>query len=118
MAEEDEDHEAVARLRLLELLEGDDWELSERAEREGKIALHWLHDRTPTQWELVEYVISLIKSTVEMRCSPQGDPPGSTGIAWQMTEERNIFIKLRICERRIGEEFAYIQSIHESVHTK
>jgi hypothetical protein len=33
-----------------------------------------------------------------------------------MTDRRNVFIKLRICERRIGQEYAYIQSIHESQH--
>jgi hypothetical protein len=120
MAEEDYDSPAAARSRLLELLEGDDceWELGERAEREGKAALERLHSRVPTRWEMVEYVISLLRSNTPLRCAPQGDPPGSTGIAWQMTDVHNIFVKLRICERRIGQEFAYIQSIHLSVHTQ
>jgi hypothetical protein len=120
MAEKDEDNQAAARSRLLELLEGEDceWELSERAEREGKAALRWLHNRFPTRWEMVEYVISLLKTKTPLRCAPQGEPPGSTGIAWQMTDAKNIFVKLQICERRIGQEYAYIQSIHESVHAK
>jgi hypothetical protein len=116
MAEEDYDNPATARTRLLELLEADDWELSERARNEGKVALRWLQNREPTDWEMVEYVIALLKANTDLRCAPQGDPPGSTGIAWQMTDRRNIFIKLRICERRIGQEFAKIQSIHESIH--
>jgi hypothetical protein len=116
MGEEEYGTPEAACIRLLELLEADDWELSERARREGKVALRWLHHREPTDWELVEYVISLLKSNTTLRCAPQGDPPGSTGIAWQTTDPRNIFVKLRICERRIGQEFAYIQSIHESVH--
>lgn len=109
---------AAVRARLLELLNDDEWELSERAEQEGRVALHWLHKRTPTQCEMVEYVIALLESTITLRCQPQGDPPGSTGDAWQMTDARNIFVKLRICERRMSQEYAYIQSIHESVHAR
>jgi hypothetical protein len=115
MADEHDDDPAAARTRLLELLEGDDWEFSDRARGEGKVALRWLHNREPTDCEMVDYVISLLKSTTP-RCAPQGNPPGSTGIAWQMTDRRNVFVKLRICERRIDQEYAYIQSIHESVH--
>ena len=116
MAEGHDDDPAAACSRLLQLLEGDDWEFSDRARGEGKLALRWLHNREPTDWEMVEYVISLLKTNITLRCAPQGDPPGSTGIAWQMTDRRNVFVKLRICERRIGQEYAYIQSIHESVH--
>src|SRR5207237_6628281 len=100
MAEDDDVNPAVARSRLLELLEGDDceWELSERARCEGKLALRWLHDREPRELEMVEYVISLLKTDTTLRCSPQGDPPGSTGIAWQLTDARSIFVKLQIRE--------------------
>ena len=118
MAEAGEDNPATARLRLLECLEGDEWEFSERAEREGLVALQWLHGRRPTRWEMVEYVIALLKTDSPLRCAPQGDPPGSTGIAWQMTDPRNIFVKLRICERRMGQVYVYIQSLHESVHPR
>jgi hypothetical protein len=115
MAEEHESDPEVARSRLLELLVGDDWEFSERARREGKLALRWLRNREPTDCEMVEYVISLLKTT-KPRPAPQGDPPGSTGIAWQMTDRSNVFFKLRICEHRIGQEYALLQSIHDSVH--
>ena len=118
MADEDFDTPEKAGARLLELFEADDWEFSERARAEGKVALRWLHKREPTDWEMVEHVISLLKGNTTLRGAPQGDPPGSTGIAWQMTDSRNVFVKLRICERRIGEEYAYIQSIHESVHPR
>jgi hypothetical protein len=118
MAEADYDTPEKARARLLELFEADEWEFSERARAEGKVDLRWLHDREPTDWEMVEYVISLLKGSTTLRCAPQGDPPGSLGIAWQMTDPRNIFVKLQICERRMGEEYAYIQSIHESVHAR
>jgi hypothetical protein len=116
MAEGEIDTPEKARVRLSELFEADDWEFSERARGEGKLALHWLHERMPTDWEMVVYVIALLKGNTILRCAPQGDPPGSTGIAWQMTDPRNVFIKLRIVERRIGQEYAYIQSIHASVH--
>jgi hypothetical protein len=123
MAGEVYDNPTGARSRLLELLEGDDceWMISDRARREGKLALRWLHEREPTDWELVEYIISVLKTNTTLRCAPQGDPPGSTGIAWQLTDARNIFVKLRI-EGGFGEEsreeYAYIQSIHESIHPK
>src|SRR3954453_15761654 len=111
MAEDDDDNPEVARARLVELLEGEDceWEFSERAEREGKVALEWLLNRKPTRWEMVEFVIALLKTDTPLRCAPQGDPPGSTGIAWQMTGRGNIFVKLRILERRVGQEYAFIQ---------
>lgn len=120
MAEKDDNPEA-GRSRLLKLLRGDDWKLSERAEQEGQRALHWLHNRKPTRWEMVEYVISVLKSDATLRCASQGDPPGSTGIAWQVTDPRNIFIKLRIeggFGQECSEEYAFIQSIHESAHPK
>lgn len=107
-----------ARARLLTLLKADEWRLSERARREGKVALSWLQSREPTDCEMIDHVISLLESDPALRCQPQGDPPGSTGIAWQMTDDRNVFFKLQICEHRIGEEYAYIQSIHTSVHPR
>jgi hypothetical protein len=118
MAEEADDNPEAARTRLLELLDADEWEISERARCEGKVALRWLHGREPTDCEMVDFVISLLRAGTILRCAPQGDPPGSTGVAWQMTDAHNVFVKLRICERRIGQEYAYIQSIHESVHLR
>jgi hypothetical protein len=121
MAEPSEANSESARVRLLELLEGDDWKFSLRAETEGKLALRWLHDRVPTRGEMVAYVVALLKANLELMCVPQGTPPGSTGIAWQMVDSRNIFVKLRI-EGGFGQasqvEYAYIQSLHESAHPK
>ena len=114
---DDDNNPAVARDRLLALLDDCEWRFSERAIREGKLVMRRLHQREPTEWEMVEYVISLLKTDATLRCAPQGDPPGSTGIAWQLTDPNNIFVKLRI-EGPIGREFAYIQSFHESVHPK
>lgn len=120
MAEDiDEDPES-ARSRLLELLEGNNWELSKRTQSEGRIALRWLHDRAPMDCEIVDYVIGLLKEKTTLRCAPQGNPPGSTGLAWQMSDARNVFIKLRI-EGGFGEkcpqEYVWIH-IHMSVHPK
>jgi hypothetical protein len=121
MAEEDQSDSEIARARLVELLEGDDWDFSKRARCQGPSALRWLHNREPTETEMVVYVISLLKTKTTLRCAPQGNPPGSTGIAWQMTDPRNVFVKLRI-EGGFGQqqpqEYAFIESIHESVHPK
>ena len=107
-----------AKACLLALLRSDEWELSERARREGTSALRWIHDRDPTDYDMVKYVITLLEADAVLRCAPQGDPPGSTGIAWQMTDSHNVFIKLQIREYRMGHEYAYLQSIHTSVHKK
>jgi hypothetical protein len=116
MADKDDRDADFARCRLLELFKSDDWQFSERARREGRPALRWLENREPTDTEMVDYIVSLLESDTILRCAPQGDPPGSTGIAWQMTDARNIFVKIQICEIRMGQEYAFIQSIHESVH--
>src|SRR5260221_14032537 len=113
MADEDNHDPDLVRCRLLELFDSDDWQFSERARREGNAALRWLHNREPTDVEMVDYIIALLKSKTTLRCAPQGDPTGSTGIAWQMTDARNVFVKLQICEIRIGQEYVFIQSIHE-----
>ena len=118
MADRNEDDPTAARIRLLELLEANDWVFSKRARCEGKTALRWIYNREPNDGEMVEYVISLLETNTTLRCAPQGNPPGSTGIAWQMTDQRNVFVKLQIREYRIGQEYAYIQSIHKSIHPK
>lgn len=118
MAAQGDDSSAEIRVRLLELFEIDEWKFSQRARREGKVALHWLYRREPTDGEMIHYVVELLRSRVALKCAPQGDPPGSTGIAWQMIDPRkNVFVKLRI-EGGFGEqsavEYAYIQSLHVS----
>ena len=79
MAEEIFDSDKV-RDHLLELLGGDEcnWRFTERATREGKLALHGLNNQVPSELEVVDYIISALKSKALLRCSPQGNPPGST----------------------------------------
>ena len=45
---------------------------------------------------MVENVITLLKGNTTLAGAPQGEPPGSAGIAWQMTDRRNVFVKLQI----------------------
>ncbi|MBI2803813.1 MAG: hypothetical protein HYX68_02385 [Planctomycetes bacterium] len=119
MAELSDQDPASARSRLLDLLRSHEWKISERALKEGKIALRWLQRREPTEVEMVDYIIAVLTTNIVLRCAPQGNPPGSTGIAWQMTDSKNVFIKLRIAGGfgdESSEEYAYIQSIHESIH--
>ena len=58
-----------ARSCLLALLRSDEWELSERARREGKTALHRLQGRDPTDTEMVDYVITLLEAGGVLRCA-------------------------------------------------
>lgn len=103
--------------RLLELLDEGDYKLSARAIRDAKRDLHPHFGREPTESEIVQYILDALSPASVCLCSaPQGDPPGSGGIAWQMTDSNGIFIKLQICEIRFGEEYAYVQSCHTSKH--
>ena len=114
IAEEHHEKPEAARTRLLELLDGDDYRFRDRARDEGKRALRWLRNRDPTEWEMVEYIVSVLKGTATLRRAPQDDPPG---IAWQITDLRNIFVKLQICGgfgQECAQEYVLIKSIHES----
>lgn len=82
--------------------------------RDGTLVLCSLNSREPTEMEVVKHIVAALRSTAKLRCAPQGNPPGSTGIAWQLTDNCNVFIKLQILEARIGEEYVLIQSMHAS----
>ncbi len=115
MAERDHDNDpAAARRKLIELLEGDEYRVSDRTRAQGKHALQWLRKRDPTEYEMVEYILLHLKANVTLRRQPQDDPPG---IAWQLMDPRNIFIKLQICGG-FGREYVLIKSIHESEFPK
>jgi hypothetical protein len=114
IAEEHDDKPEVACARLVVLLEADEYRVSDRAREEGKRALQWLRKRDPTECEMVEYILLRLKAKVELQRQPQDDPPG---IAWQMVDPRNIFIKLQICGG-FGREYVLIKSIHESEFPK
>ncbi len=121
MADQDAVDPEPARSRLLTLFEGDEWRFTNRARLEGKLILQSLRGREPTDVEMVDHVISLLKKGTTLRCAPQGDPPGSTGVAWQLTDQEGLFVKLRIeggFGQKIPQEYALIQSIHKSVHRK
>ena len=103
--------------QLVGLLQVGDYLLSERALREAKCDLKDHFNREPTESQIVEYVIAALDCQgLCLTRSLQGDPPGSGGEAWQVTDSRKIFIKLRFHERRFGEVVAYLQSCHKSVH--
>lgn len=103
--------------RLLALLGAVEWKFSERARREGTTTLSRFLGHDPTDCEMIDYITQRLRSGVLLRCQPQGDPPGSTGDAWQFTDANNVFVKMRIQELRIGKEEVYIQSIHFSVYS-
>jgi hypothetical protein len=103
--------------QLVGLLDDGEYELSQRALDEGKRDLRDYFGRDPTDSEIVQYIIDTLQTHgVCLTCAPQGNPPGSRGVAWQVTDTRQIFIKLRLQERRMGEYYAYVQSCHRSVH--
>jgi hypothetical protein len=85
--------------QLIALLDDGEYELSQRALRDAKCDLKDHFGREPTESEIVQYVIDTLRSSgICLACAPQGDPPGSGGDAWQVTDPRRIFIKLRLHE--------------------
>lgn len=112
----DSDPEAIRR-RILELLEEANYQLSRAAISDAEKDLLPKLGKKPSQSEIIDYVIeALSESRVVLRCAPQGNPPGSGGIAWQLTDRQGIFIKLQIREIRFGQEYVFVQSCHLSKH--
>jgi hypothetical protein len=103
--------------QFVAMLEAGDYLLSQRALRDAKRDLMDHFGREPTESQIVEYVIdALVNQSLCLTRTLQGEPPGSGGEAWQLTDSRRIFIKLRFHELRFDEVVAYLQSCHKSAH--
>ncbi len=101
------------RRRLIELLEADEWRITEKAERSGRAFL----GRTipvPTQLSIVRHVLQLLE---QPDCSLipvlMGTPPSSRGVGYRVRDpvSPNLYIKVKI-----EEDLAWILSFGESKH--
>jgi hypothetical protein len=103
------------RLRLIELIEADEWRITEKAERMGREFLRNIIP-VPTQLSVVNHVLKLLKqpdcSHIEVL---MGMPPGSGGVAHRIRDpvSPNLFIKFKI-----EEDIAWILSFGESKHRR
>lgn len=86
-----------ARQELIRLLEADEYEITGKAEAEGRRILKQHMDH-PTQWAVIEFALKLLKSSFPLHAVPQGDPPGSRGIGYEMrnADGRGLYIKLKL----------------------
>lgn len=119
MADRDHDNDpALARKRLIELLEDlDSWRMTDAAFNQGRIALKLACGKTPTRFDIVDYLIVRLRAGFLILRMPMGEPPGSRGIGWVMnnSDGNNTYIKLKIEEDGIT-EIALVISCHTSKH--
>jgi len=72
-----------ARTRLIELLEAEECRITDKAERAGRQILgQWMP--LPTQWAIFEFALQRLRDNFPLHAVPQGDPPGSRGVAYEM----------------------------------
>ena len=101
------------RRRLIELIEADEWRITERAERTGRAFLRGVVP-VPTQLSIVRHVLHLLR---QADCSlipvPMGEPPGSHGLGYRVQDpgSHHLYIKVKI-----EEDLAWIISFKESDH--
>lgn len=103
------------RERLIELLERDEWAITERAERTGREFLRrFLPNAKPSQLSIIRHVLQLLKpDDCSLTPVPMGEPPGSHGLGYTLRDplSPNLYIKVKI-----EEDLAWIISFHESIH--
>jgi hypothetical protein len=120
MAERDHDNDpALARKRLIELLEDDTWRVTDAAFNQGRVALRQACGKTPSECEMISYVLARLRDGSPILRTPLGEPPGSRGIGWVMNnpDGNETYIKLRIEEDGVF-EIAWVISCHTSKHVK
>src|SRR5258708_6151121 len=119
MAERDHDNDpALARLRLIDLLEDiDAWKITDAPFNQGRVALKVASGKTPSRFGIVDYIVARLRDGLPILRTPMGEPPGSRGIGWVMNnpDGNDTYIKLKIEEDGIA-EIAWIISCHTSKH--
>jgi len=103
------------RLRLIELIDADAWEITETAEQTGRSFLCTFVP-FPTQLSIINHILQLLQ---QPDCSltpvPMGTPAGSRGLGYRVRDpgSPNLYIKVKIEEDR-----AWILSFKESKHRR
>src|SRR5688572_21028220 len=89
----------LARRKLIELLEDiDGWRFTDSAFNQGRLALKAICGKTPSDCEMIDYIVARLRADVPLFRTPMGEPPGSRGVAWVMNnpDGNNTYIKLKI----------------------
>jgi hypothetical protein len=89
------------RRELIRQLEAAECEITEKAEREGRQALR-RYMAFPTQWAVYNYALQHLKANFPLHAVPQGDPPGSRGVGYEMrnVDGQGLYIKLKLEDGR------------------
>src|SRR5262249_27072933 len=104
-----------ARRRLIELIEADDWEITETAASDGFAILRRDGERPP-RWGVVGYVLNLLRADFPMHPVELGGPPRSQGIGdvRNNCDGEGLYVKVTIKDDRL----AWVVSFHTSKHHK
>jgi hypothetical protein len=111
---------ALARKQLIELLDNIDcWRFTDVAFQEGRVALRPICGKTPSDCEMIDYIVGRLRSGFPLVRTPMGEPPGSRGIAWVMNnpDGNDTYIKLKIEQDGVF-DIAWVISCHTSKHEK
>src|SRR5882724_11283940 len=86
-----------ARQTLIRLFENDDWKLTDRADAHGRAILAERGGHV-TQYDIILFVLNLLKTNYPMHPVKLGEPPGSGGLAYVMNnaDKKGLYIKLKI----------------------
>jgi hypothetical protein len=119
MAEQAHDNDSEsARKKLIELLDGiDAWRFTESAFNQGRIALKVVCGKTPSDCEMIDYIVGRLRAGFPILRTLMGEPPGSRGIGWVMNnpDGNHTYIKLKIEQDGVY-DVAWIISCHTSKH--
>jgi len=101
------------RRRLVELLDAAEYRITRRALEQGsQILQDW--GFTPTEWGLVNYILTRLRQGQPIREAPQGDPPGCHGIAYELrnADSSGLYIKLKFDEQSFSRKIVVVISFH------
>ena len=103
----------AARQRLIELIEADDWEITDAAVESG-FEIVRARGLYPTRWQVMKYALDLLKSDFPIHAVGLGEPPGSSGIGYVMNnaDGLGLYIKLKIEEDRSVRMLSFHRSKH------
>ncbi len=103
------------RQQLIELIEADEWRMTETAERTGRRFLREIVP-FPSQLSIVRYTFQLLE---QAECTlvpvPMGIPPGSRGVAYRIYDPRSPRLYVKV---KIEEGLVWLLSFKESDHRR
>jgi hypothetical protein len=89
------------RQLLLSLFQNDDWQITQRAEADGRALLQSVN-AFASQYAVIDYVLNLLIAGCPMHSIQRGESPGSRGVGYVMNVTnaafQNLYIELVIEE--------------------